>query len=1369
MTDATPLAPARPTLLVSEIGEFVRFNSCLRRAKLGFGSRTEARRLPFYSRLENTLDVVLRDRGLTIEGAWERQLEAQGYTSLGQGTRERPFTFDELLQAFERQPPGSLVFGREISLSGSVGAFIVEGRMDFVVLLWRNNRPVIRIVEGKASRRDKTYQRMQVATYVALAKQELMQIDRTIGGAIISSDHLEAIVARVDEDLREPQDILETPPLDLTTFLDDLHQLLEAGGPLDTAAANQLDALPFRLEAKCDNCVFNVACFPEAGRQRLIELLSVSQPAGRALRAAGLLTIDDLAELDPQGPVAAQLRANDGVDEDPLRLIAKATARRKMLPGGQNVDGFAVAGLPMAGLSQCPSRQIDGHRLVRIYINVDYDYVEDRIASVTAYVVSSDNVIRTPFGQTDAGFRPSPGSFEVAADSDNLLALSGRKVSQFKSTAWTGSPAEDGAAERQMLESFFQQLVEAIADVAGADVAPIHFYVWSPSEMTRLMEGCARGGASLIRHLSELLGCRQGKEQLIYTSLQAEVNRRFGLGWTGRGLSVATGLTWFGRRFHWQRLVRGTATELDRVFHQDIFDFASTLLVRDGEWGREGDPVASNQRFEIRSRFNDSLSMPYYAVAWGQLNSADPRWNDEPLVRAAIRRYESIRAQPGLLRSYLEARCEALRFIEEQCSTNARIEKIPLELGQLGTFGLGVDSPRAAAIDVLRIDWQVKYNEWLSAQYLTSGERISAGRCLPLSNVRHTGGDTLAATIDPSSCNLSLDALARRYSEGEGSFIRLLPWSGDPSDPAETNGGITCILEDINWQQGSVRLTAMRPVRAAHYRLFNAPIENRAFAILDQSATDFVAPKVESRLRDNLGQHVDRWFDLSAPVVTAAAQPDAERLVLVRAALDAWRIPGRPDAGLLDEQANAAVRGATARIQALQGPPGTGKTATTAAAIFARAAASLSPGDVVVLAGPTHRAVDTIIERFASWEPSLRAAFDSTGVAPPPFRMIRLDPKEGETDLPATVECVGIPAQVGPAGALINNPTAVTIVTGTVNALLKFESALGARRALNAALLVVDEASMMVFPHLLALASLTQNDARIMLAGDNRQLAPILSHAWDKEDRPPTVQFQPFLSAYEVAARVSEAVSARPNADELVVVDRLRHTFRLPPAQRALIANLYRAQDGFELEGRTQHPGPCDADAGHAFGCVWSEPQGLVLIVHDERESRKENALEREIVESILDAYPSAPDRSVVILSPHRGQRGLLQEQLDGRPAIAAIDTVERLQGGEAPTVIVTATASDPSQIQNAEDFLMNLNRVNVAFSRAESRLIIIASQTLLDHIASDLAVYEASMLWKQVRRTCSTTIGDLTLGSHRVRILAPSDAGDVLAAPAPS
>jgi hypothetical protein len=56
--------------------------------------------------------------------------------------------------------------------------------------------------------------------------------------------------------------------------------------------------------------------------------------------------------------------------------------------------------------------------------------------------------------------------------------------------------------------------------------------------MAKLVEACTRADTRLLSALRELLGCHESLEQLIFSALEEEVDRRYALGWTGRGLSV---------------------------------------------------------------------------------------------------------------------------------------------------------------------------------------------------------------------------------------------------------------------------------------------------------------------------------------------------------------------------------------------------------------------------------------------------------------------------------------------------------------------------------------------------------------------------------------------------------------------------------------------------------------------------------------------------------------------------------------------------------------------------------------------------------------------------------------------------------------
>jgi superfamily I DNA and/or RNA helicase len=102
------------------------------------------------------------------------------------------------------------------------------------------------------------------------------------------------------------------------------------------------------------------------------------------------------------------------------------------------------------------------------------------------------------------------------------------------------------------------------------------------------------------------------------------------------------------------------------------------------------------------------------------------------------------------------------------------------------------------------------------------------------------------------------------------------------------------------------------------------------------------------------------------------------------------------------------------------------------------------------------------------------------------------------------------------------------------------------------------------------------------------------------------------------------------------------------------------------------------------------------------------------------------------------------------------VDTVERLQGGEKPAIIVSGTESDPHSIGAAASFILNLNRANVAFSRTQERLIVVCADTLLDHIPPELEDYESAMLWKSLRNLCSRVVLRTNIAGYAVRVLAP-------------
>ncbi|MFC9002686.1 AAA domain-containing protein [Streptomyces microflavus] len=1372
-SDAVSTGTARPQVRVSEIGEFVRHQSCQRRFKLDSNRRRLTRRLPFAERLFNPLDYVLSARGKEQESKWELELQEADFRDMAAHvpTVEDSGGFPswaDFAVALEGLTGQHRAYGREVRLAGDLGAFEVEGRADFLVLVWRSGRPVLRVVECKASRRDRTYQRLQVAFYALMIKARLTERPLTIAGELLTAEQVECVVARIDAETGERQQIMALAPLDLSLEEADAMRLVADDGTLAGILSSDLDDLGYQLDSKCDGCVFSVDCLTESARQRRHELLGISAPTSAALRQAGIDTIDDLAEIDSDDPRARVVRADPGFTEPVERLRTLAAARRSTLPGGKdNPDNFRVQAYSPSPTSQLPEYEQDGQRVVRIYLSVDYDYTENRVGAVAAHITKSEGSVHTAWEESQDGTRtPSPDVVERVRTVDSSgkrvwgdpRPLQGQSIVHFQSSNWSGEYLSDTGSERQILQSFFNDLTTAIAEISDGGDVKLHFYVWSRSEMSRLVEACSRTSGKLLSALRELLGCRESLEQLIYSCVQDEVNSRYALGWTGRGLSVVTSLPWFGRSYHWRRRVAGQEVNLDEVFTQDIFDFKTTLgLDGKGNWAKGRNDTVSSHRFEIRSRFHDSLPAPYWHAAWDALPDPDSNEIDMPAnTRSAIRRYQQA-GEIGMLKEYLKARVLGLRWVEEGIAfKNGDIVKPTLRVSDLRRFTLGVNDVAAAGIDFLRLDHFVKLNDWTATNIQPPASRVPTGRTLPLANVQSHGKGRLSAQIVPAAYGLELEELRNRSPFQVGSMCRVNPCGEDPyrgqSIRQLRKGGRTGTIKSVDWVSGDIEIEEFFNPESRYVLQGGYSKDAEAvfdFATLDESPSDYVAGKVEDRLTSAVGSHVYPWLDPERPKITPCAPLAPADVTRWKAVLDG--IQFQTGFGLSSDQAQAVIEGLDTRMQVLQGPPGTGKTQTTSVAIAIRAAHHLKPGDVILVAAHTHAAVDTLLGRLLKVLPAVRSSAEQTGTAIPEIEVGRIH----STEIPTSGALDGVThirsgASTNQIKKLSKN--GVVVLGGTTTALLKMAQDLDRkvtwqnRGGFSVPLLVVDEGSMMVLPHFLSLATLVAPAGNILVAGDHRQLEPIVAHDWDHEDRPPSVVYQPFSSAFNALRGIGAREDMSPHS---VRRSALELTFRLPPLITEVIARLYRL-DEIELkslkEASVIDPEIDEGADRQGLERVWRGDTGLYLVLHEDKTSRQSNTVELAIIEQLLASNDALPNDSVAIITPHRAQRSLLSAHISN-PAVGVIDTVERLQGGERPTIIVSGTASDPAAISSNARFLLDLNRSNVAFSRAQERLIVVCSRSLLDALPAELEDYHAALLWKSLRSLCTRQVGEGAAG----------------------
>lgn len=1373
-----------PLVRATDIAEYIRYQSCDRRFKLKYKNYELAKKdIPFYELIFSTsLDPVLEVEGRKREDKWEKSLKKEGLVDLIQreqnSEKDKSTKWNDFVEKLTNLSVGQKAYGREIGINGKLGEFEISGQIDFVIVVWENEQPKLRLVECKASRKDRTYHRVQVALYRMLLRQLINDNPITINGINLKPKNIECVVVRIDENTNKSQDIIKSEALNLDTIEADINRLIASDGVLKRIIETDLTNLDYQLDQKCSDCTLSVHCLAESARERRLELLGIDSSVVKSLNKVGIQNLDDLAEIDLAGNQAIQLQKDISFTENLELLKLKANTRRRTLPGGDlDPRTYEVTALPSySGKSQLPEHTINGKRLIRVYLSVEYDYVENRIGALAAHVTKSEGKLDPKFEQNaDGKWRPEPNIkeyLEEGIDENNKpifkeKELEGEDLIKFKTSAWTGDYKEDNGSEKELIQGFLLELVGKIAKVAKTEQAPIHFYVWSRQEMTQLVEGCSRVNSALLSHLRELLGCRESLEQLIYSCLSDEVDRRYALGWTGRDLAVVTSLKWFGRRYHWRREINGRLVNLDQAFSQDIFDFKNNLEIDDNnQWATSQSQNVRKHQFEVRLRYFNSLSAAYWRALWRTL--PDPNEPTlPPKLKSSIERYNQAQ-KPNYLKEYFRARTHAIRWIEEGIRfKNPEITKKSLTIADLPVFSLDVDAAQAA-IDFLRLDQHVKVTDWIANHLIPPIYRVSLGRTIPVKNVRLQGDNRLTAEINLDGYNITAKVLQANCTIDLGSFVRLSPNSEYPHQGQTIKqlfaGGSTCVVEAIDWDNETIEFAVRQTRKADCYQIRGRFFKNQEdcydHATIDESPSDFIAGRVDQKLQNAKDNHICKWLNPQNPQIPPQTPISENDLEQYSNLLETLPLPNNQKLG--KEQRQAIIKGLNTRIQLLQGPPGTGKTETTAIATFLRILARRNVGDIVLITAHTHTAVDNLLLRLDKLLPTLQKHATNLNLNVPSIQLSRVDSRDQDIFQNTDITTFSSHPCVTQVNTMRSNR--VLVIGGTTNAILKMINKLNTKQkflrdypqGFKTTTLIVDEASMMVFPHFLALATLVKDDGEIMLAGDHRQLAPIITHDWENEDRPPVLLYQPYVSAYQAIQNLKEN-SDIEISDEAILRSALDYTHRLPHEIRELIARLYR-KDNIELQGKPRDENIKQDEITGNWEKLLQGNRGLYLVVHDERESKRSNQIEVKIIKNILDAGGKIPDGSTAIITPHRAQRSLLKTKLANYiNAVDVIDTVEKVQGGERDNVIVSATASNPSAIGKTVEFILSLNRSNVAFSRVKKRLIVVCSKTLLDYIPKEIEHYEEATLWKALRSECTDTLFNDNIDKHQVQVLTRS------------
>jgi adenylylsulfate kinase-like enzyme len=123
--------------------------------------------------------------------------------------------------------------------------------------------------------------------------------------------------------------------------------------------------------------------------------------------------------------------------------------------------------------------------------------------------------------------------------------------------------------------------------------------------------------------------------------------------------------------------------------------------------------------------------------------------------------------------------------------------------------------------------------------------------------------------------------------------------------------------------------------------------------------------------------------------------------------------------------------------------------------------------------------------------------------------------------------------------------------------------------------------------------------------------------------------------------------------------------------------------------------------------------------------STDENKVEAMAAVEMVNRYLNkglSPNR-IAVITPYRRQvrriYKLLSEAHTDDEELPLVDTVERLQGQDVDVIVISFSVDDELYFSFQKSFIMNPNRLNVMFSRATSKVVLICSDLVKEELSS--------------------------------------------------
>lgn len=554
------------------------------------------------------------------------------------------------------------------------------------------------------------------------------------------------------------------------------------------------------------------------------------------------------------------------------------------------------------------------------------------------------------------------------------------------------------------------------------------------------------------------------------------------------------------------------------------------------------------------------------------------------------------------------------------------------------------------------------------------------------------------------------------------------------------------------------------------------------FAILDPTSMDVFTSKLKKTLSDKSGIRFPQ-IAADAPLFPnlrvarvragnprrAAHTPVADFIwaadQLASTAVDAHQadevlagsLAHRPD--LTEAQKRAIEIASARRLSVWWGPPGTGKSATVIAYIAGLLTVARNRGQRlrIAITGFTWVSIDNIARKLPEVLAALELAEDVAFARLSSIANPQIDPELQDYVVKVRAEEGGLSEGAENLIASIEGH-GITLVASTVDQLHNLAGNQYCRDFFD--VMVIDEASQLDIAHAIVGMSKLNDQARLTVVGDDKQMPPIHPVA------PPAGLEHLLGSVYdffrhyrklEGGAGIEPVMLDTSFRSNREIIEFVREAGYGPGLLASPQTADRRLRTARPLVTDEPQDWPAELPFSSDFALILDPSQPLSAIVHEDEYSSQRNEAEANLIAGLAlslwraglinqqDGAEAEYDPTAFlseglgIVTPHRAQQSAvfelldrtLPEAFDRELLFSAIDTVERFQGQEKEVILASFGLGDADQIAWEEDFLYSLNRFNVTVSRARSKFVAVLSRPLVDYLPRDRDVLEQSRLLK--------------------------------------